>query len=241
MEYTFRIFRFDPERDKEPYFREYVYEPRESKTVLEALMDIRNEQDYDLSFRYSCREGVCGSCGQVINGRLDLACRTILETLGSQTIVVEPLPNLEIKKDLVVDMTPFWAALKEVKAYLFPPPEIPEKEFRVEDRQMEKIDQYVACILCACCYGACPVVAREESYLGPAALAKLNRFVRDPRDRRPLRAWAGVNTQGGIWSCDTVFRCNEACPRQVRPADGIESLRRKMVLEKVKGVFRKER
>ncbi|MGB9006181.1 MAG: succinate dehydrogenase iron-sulfur subunit [Candidatus Aminicenantales bacterium] len=241
MKYTFRIFRFDPAREEGPYFQDYLYEPQESKTVLEALMDIRNDQDYDLSFRYSCREGVCGSCGLVINGRLDLACRTILETLGSQTVVVEPLPNLEIKKDLVVDMGPFWAALKEVKPYLFPPAEAPQREFKVEDRQMEKIDQYVACILCACCYSACPVVGRDERYLGPAALAKLNRFVRDPRDRRSFRNWAGVNAQGGVWSCDTVFRCNEACPRQVRPADGIESLRRRMVVEKIKRVFKKEK
>lgn len=241
MEYTFRIFRFDPPRDVGPYFQEFLYETGENKTVLEALMDIRNEQDYDLSFRYSCREGVCGSCGLVINGRFELACRTILKTLETSTLVVEPLPNLEIKKDLVVDMAPFWAALKEVQPYLFPPPEVPPKEFLVEDRQMEKIDQYVACILCACCYGACPVVGREERYLGPAALAKLNRFLRDPRDRRPFKAWARVNAEGGLWSCDTVFRCNEACPREVRPADGIESLRRRMVVEKIKRVFKKDR
>jgi succinate dehydrogenase / fumarate reductase iron-sulfur subunit len=241
MKYTFRIFRFDPAREEKPRFQDYLYEPQESKTILEALMDIRNDQDYDLSFRYSCREGVCGSCGMVINGRLDLACRTILETLGSPTVVIEPLPNLEVKKDLVVDMTPFWAALKEIKPYLFPPPKVPEREFKVEDRQMEKIDQYVACILCACCYAACPVVSRDERYLGPAALAKLNRFVRDPRDRRPFKNWARVDTEGGVWSCDIVFRCNEACPRQVRPADGIESLRRRMVLEKIKRVFKKEK
>lgn len=241
MKYTFRVLRFDPTKDEGPRFQDYVYEPRGKTTVLEALMDIRNEQDYDLSFRYSCREGVCGSCGLVINGHFDLACRTMLDTLGAETVVLEPLPNLEVKKDLVVDMAPFWDALRAVEPYLFPPGEAPEREFRVEDREMEKIDQYVSCILCACCYGACPVVARDGRYLGPAALAKLNRFVRDPRDRRPFRNWAKVDTEGGVWGCDTVFRCNEACPRQVRPADGIQALRRALTWGRIKRIFKRER
>jgi len=241
MKYTFRILRYDPTRDEGPRFQDYVYEPRGKTTVLEALMDIRNEQDYDLSFRYSCREGVCGSCGLVINGRFDLGCRTMLDTLDSDTVVLEPLPNLELKKDLVVDMAPFWKALKEVEPYLFPPDKAPERGYRVEDREMEKIDQYVSCILCACCYGACPVVARDGRYLGPAALAKLNRFVRDPRDRRPFRNWAKVDTEGGVWGCDTVFRCNEACPREVRPADGIQALRRTMTWNKIKRMFKRDR
>lgn len=241
MKYIFRVLRFDPKKDTHPHFQDYAYEPQGKTTILEALMDIRNEQDYDLSFRYSCREGVCGSCGMVINGRFDLACRTMLDTLESETVVLEPLPNLEVKKDLVVDMTPFWQALREVEPFLFPPPEVPEREFRIEDRQMEKIDQYVACILCACCYGACPVVARDGRYLGPAALAKLNRFISDPRDRRPFRNWSRVDTEGGIWGCDTVFRCNEACPREVRPADGIQSLRRRMTWNRLKRVFKRER
>lgn len=241
MKYTFRILRLDPTKDEGPRFQSYIYEPRGKTTVLEALMDIRNEQDYDLSFRYSCREGVCGSCGLVINGRFDLGCRTMLDTLDSDTVVLEPLPNLEVKKDLVVDMAPFWKALKEVEPYLFPPDKAPEGGYRVEDREMEKIDQYVSCILCACCYGACPVVARDGRYLGPAALAKLCRFVRDPRDRRPFRNWAKVDTEGGVWGCDTVFRCNEACPREVRPADGIQALRRTMTWNKIKRMFKKDR
>lgn len=241
MKYTFRVLRFDPTRDRDPRFQDYLYEPKGKTTVLEALMDIRNEQDYDLSFRYSCREGVCGSCGLVINGRFDLGCRTMLDTLDSDTVVLEPLPNLEVKKDLVVDMAPFWKALQEAEPFLFPADEAPEREHRVEDRQMERIDQFVSCILCACCYGACPVVARDGRYLGPAALAKLNRFVRDPRDRRPFRNWSRVDTEGGVWGCDTVFRCNEACPREVRPADGILALRRALTWGRIKRIFKRDR
>ncbi len=114
------------------------------------------------------------------------------------------------------------------------------KDIEDKDREMEKIDQFTNCILCACCYTACPVVARDERYLGPAALAKLFRFVKDPRDRRPFASWAAVNVQDGVWSCDTVFKCNEVCPKEVRPADGIEALRRRLLVERLKRFFKKK-
>jgi succinate dehydrogenase / fumarate reductase iron-sulfur subunit len=237
MKYTFRILRLDPAVDVCPYFQEYSYETLEKKSLLEALMDVRNDQDCSLAFRYSCREAVCGSCGMVINGKFDLACRMMLESLDSSFVVVEPLPNLEIQKDLIVDMEPFWQALEAVEPYLFMDENPPEKENVVSDRQMERVDQYVNCILCGCCYSACPVVSRDERYLGPAALAKLYRFVKDPRDERGFARWSRVSTATGAWGCDTVFKCNEVCPRYVRPADGIEGLRRRLVWGKLKRLF----
>jgi succinate dehydrogenase / fumarate reductase iron-sulfur subunit len=241
MKYTFRILRFDPVEDECPYFQDFLYETQEKKSLLEALMDVRNDQDCTLSFRYSCREAVCGSCGMVVNGKFDLACRTMLESLGSSLVVIEPLPNLEIQKDLVVDMEPFWHALSSVEPYLQPPDKPPEKGYRIDDREMERIDQYVNCIMCGCCYSTCPVVARDERYLGAAALAKLYRFIKDPRDERGYGRWSRVNTETGAWGCDTVFRCNEACPRYVRPADGIEGLRRELIWRKVKGLFKRQK
>ena len=241
MIYTFRILRFDPAEDECPYFEDFRYETEEKKSLLEALMDIRNEQDPTLSFRYSCREAVCGSCGMVINGKFDLACRTMAESLGSSLIVIEPLPNLEIQKDLIVDLEPFWEALHKVEPYLFAADDRPKKGHRVEDRVMERIEQFANCIMCGCCYSACPVVSRDERYLGPAALAKLYRFVRDPRDRRGFSRWSRVSTETGVWGCDTVFRCNEVCPRYVRPADGIEALRRKVVVGKIIRLFKREK
>jgi succinate dehydrogenase / fumarate reductase iron-sulfur subunit len=238
MDYVFRILRFDPKKDGHPYFQDFSYITEEKRSVLEALMDIRNEQDCSLAFRYSCREAICGSCGMVINGNFDLACRVDLGALKSSTVVIEPLPNLEIQKDLVVNMDPFWEALHKIEPYLHGQDVAPEKGHRVDDREMEKIFQYVNCILCGCCYAACPVAARDENYLGPAALAKLYRFVKDPRDRRPFSNWSRVNTEGGVWGCDTIFKCNEVCPKDVRPADGIEALRRKLVVEKVKRLFK---
>ncbi len=241
MIYTFRVLRFDPAKDESPYFEDFQYETEGKKSLLEALMDIRNEQDPTLSFRYSCREAVCGSCAMVINGKFDLACRTMVDSLGSSLIVIEPLPNLEIQKDLIVDLEPFWEALRQIEPYLLAADHRPEKGHRVEDRVMEKIDQFANCIMCGCCYSACPVVSRDERYLGPAALAKLYRFVRDPRDKRGFSRWSRVSTETGVWGCDTVFRCNEVCPRSVRPADGIEALRRRVVLGKIKRLFKREK
>lgn len=238
MKYIFKILRFDPLKDGSPYFEEFSYEIHGKKSVLEALMDIRNEQDCTLAFRYSCREAICGSCGMVINGNFDLACRTTVESLESSSVVIEPLPNLEIQKDLVVDMDPFWEALHKIDPYIFLGEECLEKESRVEDWEMEKIEQFTNCILCGCCYSACPVVSRDGRYLGPAALAKLYRFVKDPRDKRAFSSWSRVNTEEGIWGCDTVFKCNDVCPKKVRPADGVEGLRRKLLVEKIKRLFR---
>lgn len=237
MEYTFKILRFDPEKDDQPYFQEFHYETDEAKAILEALMDVRNEQDSTLSFRYSCREAICGSCAMVINGKFTLACRAMLQSFNSSLIIVEPLPNLEIQKDLVVDMDPFWKALYKIEPFIFPRGEMGEKGHRIEEKEMERIDRFIGCIMCGSCYSACPVVSRDERYLGPAALAKLYRFVKDPRDKRPFSRWSKVNTEGGVWECDTVFKCNEACPKDVRPADGIEALRRKLVVEKIKRIF----
>lgn len=241
MEYVFKILRFDPLKEDQPYFQEYHYQTEEPKSLLEALMDIRNEQDCTLSFRYSCREAICGSCAMVINGQFNLACRTMVESLDSSFIFIEPLPNLEIQKDLVVDMEPFWEALRKIEPFLHPQKEILEKGHRIEESEMEKIVQYINCIMCGSCFSACPVASRDERYLGPAALAKLFRLVKDPRDRRPFSSWSRVNTEGGVWGCDTIFKCNEVCPKSVRPADGIEALRRKLIVEKVKRMFKFKR
>ena len=240
MEYVFRVLRFDPRTDEHPYFQDFAHETEEKRSVLEALMDIRNVQDGTLSFRYSCREAICGSCAMVINGKLDLACRKNLAALKSPTVIIEPMPNLEIQKDLLVDMSPFWEALHKIEPYLHGEEKILENGHRIDDRDMEKIFPFTNCVLCGCCYSVCPVASRDEGYLGPAALAKLYRFVKDPRDKRPFSNWSKVNTEAGVWGCDTLFKCNEVCPKKVRPADGIQALRRKLVVEKIRRLFRWE-
>jgi len=241
MAKTFKILRFDPLVDKIPHFREYRHDPKPTDSILEALKDIRDQQDPSLAFRYSCREAVCGSCGLTVNGKICLACKEIVGRIDADLIVVEPLPNLEIQKDLVVDLAPFWEAYRHIEPYLQPEGEAPPGGHRVAEEKMEKVYQYITCILCACCYAACPVASRDGRYLGPAALAKLYRFVRDPRDRRPFKSLAKVDNPAGAWGCDTVFRCNEVCPKSVRPADGIEGLRRTLVARRTKRLFKGKR
>ena len=204
-------------------------------------MGIRNHQDPTLSFRYSCREAVCGSCGMVINGQISLACKTAVKSLESSTVIIEPLPNLEIQKDLFVDMTPFWEALEKIEPFLHNEDEIPPAGYRIEEKVMERIYPFTSCILCGCCFSACPVANRDEHYIGPAALAKLYRFVKDPRDQRPYGSWSKVNSQSGVWGCDTVFKCNEVCPKDVRPADGILALRRMLFASEFKHIFKLKR
>ncbi len=233
--YTFKILRSDRKRpDERPRFQTYRVKVIPGLTVLAVLMRIRDEIDGTLSFRSSCRSAVCGSCAMVINGRIDLACRTQAASFGTNTIILEPLPNMEVIKDLVVDMTPFWRMYKKVKPYLIRQTADPEKEIEQSEEERSRIDQFVNCILCACCYGACPVIARDPQYLGPAAMAKLERFILDSRDERPEDFLDTVNDEKGVWGCDTVLRCIEACPKDVRPTDSIVNLRKTLVKKKTR-------
>jgi len=237
MEYLFRILRFDPLKDEKPYFQDFTSNVGEMDSILEALIDIRNIQDPTLSFRYGCREAVCGACGMVINGNITLACKTSVKSINRAQIIVEPLPNLEIQKDLIVDMDPFFKSMESIEPFLQPKEPLPEKGHVIQEKQMEKIFQFVTCLWCGCCYTACPVVARDKQYIGPAALAKLYRFVKDPRDGRNASFWTRINNADGLWGCDTVFKCNEVCPKDVRPADGIIGLRKQLLAEKIKNLF----
>lgn len=233
--YTFKILRGDRKRPGDtPRFQTYRVKVIPGLTVLAVLMRIRDEIDGTLSFRSSCRSAVCGSCAMVINGRIDLACRTQVASFGTNTIILEPLPNMEIIKDLVVDMTPFWLMYEKVKPWLVRESKDPEKELEQSEEERSRIDQFVNCILCACCYGACPVIARDPGYLGPAALAKLERFVLDSRDERPGDFLDTVNDEKGVWGCDTVLRCIEACPKDVRPTDSIVGLRKTLIKKKAR-------
>lgn len=236
--YTFKILRFDRKvpGDK-ARFQSYQVRIIPGLTILSVLNRIRDEIDGTLSFRSSCRSAVCGSCAMVINGRIDLACRTQAASFGTGTIILEPLPNMEIVKDLVVDMEPFWKMYEKVKPWLTRQGPACEKEIRQSDKERARIDQFVNCILCACCYGACPVISRDPGYLGPAALAKLERFVLDSRDERPFSALLDVNNKEGVWGCDAILKCIEACPKNVRPTDAIIDLRKRLFVDRVKKVL----
>lgn len=237
MLYHFRVFRHDPSTDLEPGFQAYDIDLEPRLSVLEALIALGEQQDASLSFRCSCRGAICGSCGMTINGHPDLACRVTLETLKTSQITVEPLSKLEVAKDLVVEMGPFWEAYERVQPYLHPGAEVDEKEHRVTETEAGASLPYADCVLCACCYSACPVLGADSAYVGPAALAKLYRFVSDPRDRRRPEDMAAADGPAGAWACHTILRCVDACPKSIRPVDGIRGVRRRLLSNRLKGLF----
>lgn len=237
-QYTFKIFRLNPDTDSAPRYATFVKQCPKGRTVLEALLNIQETDDDSLAFRFSCRSAVCGSCGLLVNGAPVLACRTQLTSLIGNQVLIEPLPNMDIVKDLVVDLKPFWDAYRKVEPWLHVNGDRePEKERHQSPQQVRKLDPYINCILCACCYGSCPVVRFDEQYLGPAAIAKLFRFMQDSRDQRGTRFLEKVNSPHGLWACHTIFRCIDACPKDIRPTDTIEALRRRLVLYRFRKLF----
>ena len=236
--YSFEILRYDASGgDGEPRFQTYEVTVGGQTSVLEALLKIQDEQEPSLAFRYACRGAVCGSCAMSINGRLDLACRVQLGDLHTDRVILEPLPRFEIVKDLVVDMDPFWEKYERVRPWLHA--ELSgEGESRMTEIELEKIDQYVGCILCGLCYASCPVVSYNDRFTGPAALAKLQRFMADSREDRGGETLRQEDAHDGVWGCHTVTRCIQACPKHVRPTDGIEALRRRLFVGKLRQAWR---
>jgi len=220
------ILRSNAEEATEPCFVDFTVPHDQDMTVLAALLWIQDNLDGTIAFRYSCRGAVCGSCAMVINGAAGLACRTHLRNLP-QDLFLEPLPNLPIEKDLVVDMTRFWESWARIKPYLIRHDALPEKERLQTPAERDQIEQYINCMLCACCYSACPLAQRNPDYMGPAALAALARFENDSRDQRDGASLREATRGDGIWACRSVFRCIDVCPRDVRPTDGIAALRRR--------------
>ena len=219
--FTFRIARFSPEADPVPRRQDYALDVPPGLSVLEALIRIQAEQDGTLAFRYACRGAVCGSCAMVINGTVRLACHTQVHALGTEVVTVEPLPHLPLLQDLVVDMEPFLSRVRLVQPWLQPAGPDPEKERIVTPEQWDEAAPYTNCILCASCHGVCPAEEKDEHYLGPAALAKLYRFLVDPRDEAAAARLDLVDGPAGVWGCEMVWNCVKICPKGVPPTKGI--------------------
>jgi succinate dehydrogenase/fumarate reductase iron-sulfur protein len=237
--YCFEVLRYGQTPGDRPRFQAYDLVVRKKMSVLEALLTLQEEADPSLAFRCSCRGAVCGSCAMSINGKLNLACRVQLHTLATRRIVLEPLPGFEVLKDLVVDMDPFWEKYNRVRPWLHA--EISAaQENRMSESERRRIDQYVQCILCGVCYAACPARQANAAFAGPAALAKLYRFVADAREGRSRHALQQQDAAEGVWGCHTIMECVGACPKNVRPADGIRGVRRKLVSQKLQRLLRRK-
>ena len=232
---TLKVWRFDPEVDKKPYFQSYQVPVSKGLTVLGALFYVTDRVDGSLSYRYCCRAGVCGSCAMYINGAYRLACETQVSLFPDGEIVVGPLPRMRVIKDLVVDLEPFFAKYEMIKPYLINNSKPPERERLQSPKDRKRIDEVIDCILCASCYSSCPTVWMSEDrdgYLGPAALTKAWRFVADSRDEAKRERLELVGSEAGVWRCHTAFNCVEACPKRINCTEAIQQLKKKVILSK---------
>lgn len=234
-----KIFRFNPATDKKHRFETYEVPCRSGMTVLQALNYILETLDGSLAYRSSCREGICGSCAMHINGTYRLACETQLAHLRNP-VTIRPMAHMDIIKDLVVDMTPFFEKYKAIKPYLIPgDPDEGKERVQTQDERAY-LDNIVDCILCGACYASCAVNGYDTDYLGPAALAKANRFLMDTRDNAEEQRLALVCVEHGVFRCHTLFNCQMVCPKDVDPTANIANLKRRIIARQLNPAFTKK-
>ncbi|HEY7951139.1 MAG TPA: succinate dehydrogenase/fumarate reductase iron-sulfur subunit [Solirubrobacterales bacterium] len=244
-EYTLKVRRYQPESGEGPYWEEFKVDLDPSLSVLDGLLQAKDRDDGSLSVRCSCRAAICGSCGMKVNGQSGLGCKTqigeaqelaekkasVSPTANGETpaIVVEPMGNMPVIKDLITDMeSTHWAKIRRVTPWLLPHGEPPEREYVVEPESMIDITQSMACIQCGACVSSCLSMEADPDFIGPAALAKAYRFVGDPRDAETKeRLHDLAHDPHGIYDCTHCFSCIDACPKGVAPMDQIMRLRRK--------------
>ncbi|KAG0488411.1 hypothetical protein HPP92_006980 [Vanilla planifolia] len=226
---TFSIYRWNPDNPAKPKLQNYEVDLNDcGPMVLDALIKIKNEMDPSLTFRRSCREGICGSCAMNIDGDNGLACLTKIQSDAAAS-TISPLPHMFVIKDLVVDMTNFYAQYKSVEPWLKrkDPPEEPGKEVLQSKKDRAKLDGMYECILCACCSTSCPSYWwNPETYLGPAALLHANRWIQDSRDQYTKERLDAINDEFKLYRCHTIKNCAHACPKGLNPAKQIEAIKK---------------
>ncbi len=225
----FDVRRWDAVAGGAPRYQRYELELAPHTPILSALLRIRDEVDPSLTLRYSCRSAICGSCAMQINSKSRLACETQVgpEMDRHGRIVVEPMRNQPVLRDLVVDQSPFWTQYDRIEPHLKLDPAHPMPEGRptsMTPEQVERFKETPRCIACAACYSACPAVEADAAFPGPMALAKLYRFVVDPRDHATQDRLVRIQPNG-LWLCLRCHLCTEACPKDVRPSERIRDLK----------------
>ncbi|HEX9649718.1 MAG TPA: succinate dehydrogenase/fumarate reductase iron-sulfur subunit [Cyclobacteriaceae bacterium] len=221
---TLEVFRYRPEEDPEPAFQNYEVPLKKDWVILDALNYIKDQIDGTLSFRWSCRMGVCGSCGMVVNGTPVLTCATFIEKFAPGPIRIEPLTNFPVVRDLIIEMTDFMDKLKAVKPWIIREKEDTElkQEYLQTPDQLDDYKQYSMCINCMLCYSACPVYGLEPEFIGPAAIALAQRYNMDNRDSGSKERMEVLNSEEGLWQCTFVGECSAVCPKDVDPAGAIQ-------------------
>ncbi|MBD3653897.1 succinate dehydrogenase iron-sulfur subunit [Kangiella sp.] len=222
----FSIYRYNPETDKKPYMQDYDLDIPEGSDMmlLDALVALK-DKDPTLSFRRSCREGVCGSDGMNINGKNGLACITSLSSLKAP-IVIRPLPGLPVIRDLVVDMAQFYKQYEKIKPFLIADDEPPAKERLQSPEDRAKLDGLYECILCACCSTACPSFWwNPDKFVGPSGLLQAYRFLIDSRDTHTEERLAELDDAYSVFRCRGIMNCVDVCPKGLNPTRAIGHIR----------------
>ena len=231
----FKIQRYDPEKDTKVHWQEFTVPTNPGMTVLEGLIYVKENQDSTLAFRTSCRMGICGSCGMLINNYPRLACHTQVKDLRSSQVAVRPLPNFPLIKDLVADFSSLFQKHQTVKPYIrrddTSEMEEPTTEFFQRPQDLETFEQFSYCVKCGICVGACPTTARDKRFLGPQALAQCYHYSADNRDDGENERVKIADTDHGVWRCHLAGACSEACPKGVDPALAIQLLRQRLALK----------
>ncbi len=218
------VARYSPEKDSAPFFQMYEVPLRKDWVVLDALNYVKDKQDGSLTFRWSCRMGVCGSCGMMVNGEPKLTCATFLSKYAPGPVRVEPLRYFPVVHDLVVEMSDFMTKFRKVKPWLIRKDDKPlsEGEFLQTPGQLEVYKPFSMCINCTLCYAACPVYGLDPFFIGPAAIALAQRYNLDSRDQGADERMDILSQHEGIWGCTFVGECTKACPKNVDPAGAIQ-------------------
>ena len=230
---TLEVARYAPEHDEKPSLQTFEVPFRKEWVVLDALNYIKDKIDGTLTYRWSCRMGICGSCGMMVNGEPKLTCATFLSAYGNNAKVrVEPLRYFPVVRDLVTELSDFLSKLRQVRPWLIRKEEPPlaQGEFLQTPEQLENYKQFAMCINCTLCYAACPVVGLDAHFVGPAAIALAQRYNMDNRDQGAEERLAVLAHPEGIWGCTFVGECTRVCPKHVDPAGAIQQYKLKAAL-----------
>ncbi len=231
---TVYVRRYDPARDRAPRQQQYMIQVERGLTVLDGLNLIKQTQDPTVAFRFSCRMGVCGSCGMLINGKPGLACNTQILDVTETALTLAPLPNFAIIRDLVPDLVPMFGVHQSVQPFIqrgdVEEMENPTMEYFQTPEQLEKFLQFTYCIKCGACMAACPTMATDEEYLGPMPLTQAYRYNTDSRDDAGETRRDIVSACHAIFNCHYAAECSNVCPKGVDPARAIQLMKRDLVL-----------
>jgi fumarate reductase iron-sulfur subunit len=217
------VLRYRPERAEAPYVQSYLVPFTDDMSVLQGLQHVKDFVDGSLTFRWSCRMAICGSCGMMIEGKPKLACRAFLRDYLPGPVRVGALEHFPIERDLVVDISDFVDKLQSITPWIEPrvPRRLDEGEYLQTPAELGKFESLSHCINCMLCYAACPQYGLDSSFLGPAATALLHRYNVDSRDGARAKRMALVNSEAGVWGCTAVGYCSEVCPKAVDPANAV--------------------